>query len=158
MIKYLGKYKVLCEWDRATLEPIKEDTYIACRKDGQIYRVDGNTLAFYKPTRSNSNKFCDKLLDVGVKGVENRSSSEDTLIYFNEESLDIVAKEVNASTNGVNRNPASVKNLRNLEWFKNNKEYYIQNGLYSENKKELSEEEKQKLVERMKKIRLNKQS
>ena len=80
------------------------------------------------------------------------------MIYFNEESLEIVAKEVNASTNGVNRNPASVKNLRNLEWFKNNKEYYIQNGLYSENKKELSEEEKQKLVERMKKIRLNKQA
>ena len=28
MRKYIGKYRVLCEWDRSTLEPLKDDTYI----------------------------------------------------------------------------------------------------------------------------------
>ena len=40
MNKYIGKYRVCLEWDRNTLEPIKDDTYIQCSKDGQIYRVD----------------------------------------------------------------------------------------------------------------------
>lgn len=154
MKQYIGKYKILCEWDRDSLEPIKDDTYIACSKSGQIYRVDNNkTLAYYRPTRGNSNQFTDNLIKLGVKGAENRSSDGDVLIYFNENSLDIIAKEVNASTSGVNRKPESVKNLRNLDWFKENKQHYIDNGLYSEEKKELTEDQRQALVERMKNMR-----
>lgn len=156
MKQYIGKYKILCEWDRHSLEPIKDDTYIACSKSGQIYRVDNKTLAFYRPTRGNSNQFTDNLIKLGVKGAENRSSDGDVLIYFSENSLDIIAKEVNASTSGVNRKPESVKNLRNLDWFKKNKQYYMDNGLYSEEKKELTEDQRQALVERMQNMRKKK--
>lgn len=156
MRKYIGKYKILCEWNRHNLEAVKDDTYIACAKSGQIYRVGNYILAYYRPSRGNSNQFTENLIKLGVKDVENRSSDGDILIYFNEKSLSIMAKEVNASTIGVNRKPESVKNLRNLSWFKENKKYYIDKGLYSEEKKELSEDQRKVLVERMQSMRKSK--
>lgn len=144
MLKYKGKYRISVEFDRRNLEPIKEDTYIVCQKNGQIYRVDENILAYYKPKRGNSEQFANKLIDMGVKSVNNCSSEGDILIYFSEDSLDIVANEVGASTTGVDINPTSKKNLRKLKWFQENKEQYIKLGYY----KELSDEEKEVLRQR----------
>lgn len=149
MRKYIGKYKILCEWDKSNLEPIKDDTYIQCSKGGQIYRTSERLLAYYKSKRGNSYQFANKLIDLGVKSVNNCSSEGDILIQFSEDSLDIVAKEVNANTNSVNRRPESIKNLRNMSWFKENKQYYIDRGLYSEEKRELTEEQRQALVDRI---------
>ena len=139
MDRYIGRFRICCEFDRRNLEPIKEDTYITCSKNGQIYRVSKNILAYYKPKRGNAEQFTIKLKGLNVKGVENRSSEGDILIYFNEESLDIVANEVGASTTGSDIKPSSKKNLRKLDWFKRNKNQYIRLGYY----KELSEEEKE---------------
>ena len=147
MNKYIGAYRVCCEWDRATLEPIKDDTYIQCAKDGQIYRISDNILAYYKPRRGNSEQFSKKLSELGVNRVRNLSTDGDVLIQFAEESLDIVAKEVGASTSGVDIKPWSIKNLRKQQWFKDNKYQYIKNGLYIE----MSEEEKAILRERFNK-------
>lgn len=151
MDKYRGKYRVVCEFDRNTLEPIKDDTYIQCSKNAQIYRVNNYTLAYYRPTRGNSNQFTDTLIDLGVKGCENRSSDGDILIYFKEEYLDIVTKKVGVIESGLNIPPSSVKNLRKLDWFKKNKDYYIKNGIYEESSRELSDEELEILRERFKK-------
>lgn len=139
MDRYIGRYRVVCEFDRRNLEPIKEDTYITCNKNAQIYRVSEKLLAYYKPKRGNSEQFATKLKELKVKEVENRSSEGDILIYFNEKSLDIVANEVGASTTGADIKPSSKKNLRKLDWFKKNKNQYIRLGYY----KELSEEEKE---------------
>jgi hypothetical protein len=144
MDKYIGKYRICCEFDRRNLEPIKEDTYITCAKNGQIYRVLENLLAYYKPKRGNSEQFAKKLIELGVKSVSNHSSDGDVLIYFSEESLDIIANEVGASTTGADIKPSSKKNLRKLDWFKKNKDEYIRLGYY----KELSEEEKEVLRQR----------
>ena len=146
MVKYLRKYRIYCEWDRRNLEPIKEDTYIPCLKGGQIYRVNNEVLAYYKAKRGNSKQLIKKLSDIGVKWTEDHSTDGDILIYFREYDLDILAKEVGASQNGVNIKPWSVKNLRKLKWFKDNKQYYIDNRYYSE----MSEEDKEILRERLK--------
>lgn len=61
MNRYIGKYRVCCEWDRRNLEPIKEDTYVQCSGNGQIYRVSDNLLAYYKPKRGNSEQFSKKI-------------------------------------------------------------------------------------------------
>lgn len=145
MNRYIGKYRVCCEWDRRNLEPIKEDTYVQCSGNGQIYRVSDNLLAYYKPKRGNSEQFSKKLIECGVRSVANRSSDGDMLIYFAEDSLDIVANMVNASITGADIKPWSVKNLRKLEWFKKKKQFYIDLGYY----KELSEEEKEILRQRL---------
>ena len=147
MDKYYKTYRICCEWDRSSLEPIKEDTYIQCAKDGQIYRVGDDLLAYYKPRRGNSEQFSKKLIELGVNRVRNLSTDGDVLMQFAEESLDIVAKEVGASTNGVDIKPWSIKNLRKQQWFKKDKQKYIDLGLYVE----MSEEEKAILRERFNK-------
>ena len=104
-------------------------------------------LAYYKPRRGNSEQFSKKLIELGVNKVRNLSTDGDVLIQFAEESLDIVAKEVGASTNGVDIKPWSIKNLRKQQWFKKDKQKYIDLGLYVE----MSEEEKAILRERFNK-------
>ena len=148
MVGYIGKYRILCEFSRNTLEPMKEDTYIACYKNAQIYRVNSNTLAYYRATRGYDKQIYDNLKKLGVKRLENRSTDGDILIYFDESSLDIVVDEFGVITSGASINPWSIKNLRKLDWFKENKDVYIRKGLY----KELSEEEKEVYRERFKNI------
>lgn len=151
MKKYIGRYRVVAEFSRNTLEPIKDDLHIVCSRNGQIYRVDSNTLAYYRPSRGNAEQMCGKLIDMGASGIVNRSTDGDLEIYFDEDSFDLIAEYLGASTNGASINPTSVKNLRKLDWFKENKQMYIDKGLY----KELSEEEKEVYRERFKNISKN---
>lgn len=146
MNKYIGEYRVVCEFDQTNLEPIKDDLYITCSGNGQIYRIDDNILAYYKPKRGNSEQFSKKLIELGVKRLNNCSSDGDVLIYFSEDSLEIVANEVGVITSGTDIKPTSVKNLRKNKWFKDNKQLYINKGLI----KELTEEEKQVYRDRFK--------
>jgi len=144
--KYIGKYRVCCEWDRGTLEPIKDDLHIQCYKNGQIYRVDDSSLAYYRCTKGNSEQLSNKLTKLGVKGVRNFSTDGDILLHFKEESLDIVVNELGVVISGASISPYSIKNLRKLDWFKKNKQWYLDRGLY----KELTEEEKETYRERFK--------
>lgn len=150
--KYIGKYRVLCEWDKSTLQPIKEDTYIKCSKEGQIYRIHDTTLAYYRPSNGNSEQLTKKLIKLGIKGVDNRSTDGDILIHFNEGSLTLVASELGASTNGASINPVSIRNLRQMKWFKEKEGEYIKKGLY-EKPRELSEEEKEVYRQRFEKYK-----
>ncbi|MGL5151718.1 MAG: hypothetical protein ACRC7N_14225, partial [Clostridium sp.] len=100
MNKYIGKYRVVCEFNQSNLEPIQDDLYIACSKEAQICRYDKNTLAYYRPSRGNSEQLITKLENLGVVGLSNHSSDFDILIYFNEESVDIIANELGAITTG----------------------------------------------------------
>ena len=77
------------------------------------------------------------------------STTSDILIAFNEDSIDIVANEFGANTTGANVVPTSIRNLRKLKWFKDNKDYYIKQGLY----KEMTEEEKEEFRKRFVKIK-----
>lgn len=109
MIKYLGKYRVLCEWDRETLEAIKDDLYIQCYKYGQIYRICDDKLAYYRPSRGNSEQLTREFIDLGVNGVNNCSTDGDILIYFDEDGIDIVANKVGVVTLGASISPYSIK-------------------------------------------------
>ena len=146
MDKYVGRFRVVCEFDRATLKPINDDNYIVCANSGQVFRVGVDTLAYYRPTRGNAQQMCDKLISLGAKDIVNKSTDGDILIHFKEESLEIIADVFRASTNGAGVNPTSVRNLRKQQWFKDNKQLYIDKGLY----RELTEEEKEVLRNRFK--------
>lgn len=138
MEKYIRKYRVVCEFDRSTLKPIKGDMYISCANEGQIFRVNSNTLAYYREHRGNVKHICRKLINLGAEYIVDRSGDNDVLIYFHEKSISLVAGVFNALINGASINPTSIKNLRRLKWFKDNKEEYVKKGLY----RELSQEEK----------------
>lgn len=146
MLKYKGKYRLCCEFNRTNLEPIKEDIHIQCYKGGQIYRVYENKLAYYRSSRGNSETLAKNLIELGVNGVNNCSTDGDILIYFDEDSLEIVTEKVGVVTSGADISPWSLKNLRKMDWFKEKKDEYIKNGYY----KELSEEEKEIYRQRFK--------
>ena len=139
-------YRVVCEFDRRNLEPLKDEVYIRCGKGGQIYRICEDTLAYYRPSKGNGTQICNRLVEIGVRGVENRSTDGDLLIYFYEEDIDVVAEKMGAVTSGASIKPFSIKNLRLLDWFKKDKQKYTDKGFY----KELSEEEKEIYRERFK--------
>lgn len=146
MEKYRGKYRVVCEFNRETLQPIKDDTYIQCYKNGQIYRVSDTVLAYYRPSRGNSNQLIQKLESEPYFLTElvNFDSEGDMLFHFLEKDLEKIVDILAPITSGADINPTSIKNLRKLSWFKKNKQKYIDVGLYSE----LSEEEKEIFRER----------
>lgn len=153
MQKYIGKYRTCCSWDRGTLEPIKHDLFIQCYREGQIYRINKNILAYYRPLRGYVNQMIEKLDGLGVRDITDYSTDGDTLIHFNEEDLELAMQVFEPVTSGANISPWSVKNLRKLKWFKDNIDFYKEKGLYKEASKELTEEEKEVLRERLRKGR-----
>ena len=134
MHEYVGMYRVTCEFERNTLKPIKDDTYIMCYNEGRIYRYDQEVLAYYRPNSSYGYacNLAKKFEEHGVEVLENHPSDEDILLYFWEKDIDKVAEIVGAVTKGCNIQPFSIRNLRKMAWFKKNKKYYIDLGLYKE--------------------------
>lgn len=147
MNKYRGKYRVVCEFDIETLEPIKESTYIFCANGGEIYRYSDTMLGYYR-NASLSNKLLEKLDNAKVNYINKAIGNGETTIYFNESDLDKVVDIFHIRTSGVNTAPYSNRNLHLFKWYKDNKEYYDSKGLPK--KREMSEEQKKALVERMK--------
>jgi hypothetical protein len=147
MEKYRGQYRVVCEFDRRNLEPIKEDNYIYCSNGGQIYRYNSNTLIYYRENGQVSKELLTKLDEAKVT-YENKTVSG-IEIYFSENDLNKTVDIFKIRTSGASYNPSSVRNLKLFKWFTDNEQWYKDNGFIAE-KRELSDEEKQVLVERMK--------
>jgi hypothetical protein len=147
MLKYRNTYRICCEFDRTTLEPSnKEDLYIYCSNKGQIYRYNESTLVYYRDGIL-STRLLEKLDNLKIK-YDNKTQSE-VLIYFKEEDLDKVVDVFSIRTSGASISPYSKKNLRLFKWFRDNEDTYRKQGLIVENKRELSEEEREVLRERM---------
>lgn len=139
MKKYVGKYRVCCEWDMNKLVPLKESTYIYCSGEGQIYRVNDDTLGYLKPKRGVMKSYIDKFKDLEVEITHTFDSEGDICFWFNEKDLDKVSEYLGARKSGVNISPYSKRNLKLFKWYKENYKDYVKRGLVVE----LTEEEKQ---------------
>lgn len=146
MLKYRNKYRIVSEFDRTTLEPIKEDLYIYCSNGGQVFRFNKNTLAYYRDGVLSS-KLLEKLDNLKIN-YKNMTRSE-VLIHFDEKDLDKLVDVFNIRTSGAGISPFSQKNLKLFKWFRDNEESYRKAGLIIENKRELSDEEREVLRQRM---------
>ena len=156
MLKYKNKYRVVCHFDLETLEPIKEDIFIYCANGGEIYRYSKDTLAFYRNSILNK-KMLHKLDEAKVTYKNMAIGSGETLIYFDEKDLDKTVDIFHIRTSGANVYPYSYRNLSLFKWYKDNKEYYDNKGLPPKTKgRELTEEQKELMAERLKKARENK--
>ncbi|URZ02736.1 hypothetical protein [Clostridium felsineum] len=121
MEKYVGIYRVVCEFDRRMLRPCKEDTYIYCAKGGQIYRFDKDTLIYYRQVINQSNRVVNSLKDMGIEVIKDDSTSKELQLYFNEKDINVVAKFFKARKLGANIKPTSKNNLKLFRWYKNKK-------------------------------------
>lgn len=152
MLKYRNKYRIVSEFDRVTLQPVnkEEDLYIYCSNRGQIYRYNKNTLVYYR-NGVLSHRLLEKLDELGIN-YQNKTQSE-VLIYFDEKDLDKLVDIFSIRTSGAGISPYSQKNLKLFKWFRDNEDTYRKQGLLNEHKRELTEEEREVLRQRMIKAR-----
>jgi hypothetical protein len=148
MLRYRNQYRVVAEFDRVKLQPVnkEEDLYIYCSNKGQIYRFNQDTLVYYRDGVLSS-RLLEKLDELKIN-YENKTQSE-VLIYFNEKDLDKLVDVFGIRTSGSSISPYSQKNLKLFKWFRNNVYTYRKQGLLQENKRELTDEEREVLRQRM---------
>lgn len=151
MIGYRNTYRVVAEFDRKDLEiKNKEDLYIYCSNKGKIYRFNEDILVYYRDGILSS-KLLEKLNNLGI-WYDNKTQSE-VLIHFKEKDLDKLVDTFNIRTSGASISPYSQKNLKLFKWFRDNEDKYRKAGLLNENKRDLTDEEREVLRQRMKMIR-----
>jgi hypothetical protein len=152
MLKYRNHYRVVAEFDRVTLQPVnkEEDLYIYCSNKGQIYRYNQDTLVYYRDGVLSS-RLLEKLDELDIN-YQNKTQSE-VLIYFDEKDLDKLVDVFNIRTSGAGISPYSQKNLKLFKWFRDNEDIYRKQGLLNQNKRDLTEEEREVLRQRMIKAR-----
>ena len=119
MYKYVNKYRVVCEFDRVSLKPIKNDTYIYCKNGGQIYRYNDEVLVYYRPNISKGSYVIKAFNNANVEVLYNGNSDEEVYLRFRETDIEKVANIVGVRTLGASIKPYSVKNLRLFSWYKN---------------------------------------
>ena len=122
MDKYIGKYRVKAPIDNGgNFTSNKDDTYVECVNNCQIYRYNDDILALYCPGNRFANKLRKLLSEFLTKdckleierNLNGRNSLEgEQTFYFFEKYIDEVAKIVKARTSGARIKPQSKKNLR----------------------------------------------
>lgn len=147
MIGYRNTYRLVSEFVEIKN---KEDLYIYCSNGGQIYRFNNDTLVYYRDGILSS-KLLEKLNNLGI-WYDNKTQSE-VLIHFKEKDLDKLVDIFSIRTSGASISPYSQKNLKLFKWFRDNEDTYRKQGLLNENKRDLTDEEREVLRQRMKLIR-----
>jgi hypothetical protein len=121
MNKYVGKYRVVCEFCRITLKPLEGDTYIYCANGGQIYRYNKHILVYYRPGKNKADKTIKSLIGMGIEVINDYSTPEDLLLYFYEKDISRIAEVFKARTLGAGIAPTSKRNLRLFPWYRKSK-------------------------------------
>ena len=98
--KYVSKYRVLCERDSITNKSLENgtNTYIACYKNVQIYRVKEDKLCLYAPYKMNKANILKKIKPTKI--IDFYTTSMDTEIEFMEEDLEYFLEVFKPITKG----------------------------------------------------------
>lgn len=122
--KYVGKYRVIAEYDRSTndfprtkdglIDPSFDDLYISCSYGNKIYHYGQNVLVAYIPSIGRGRHVLRKLKEEypNVNIFDIRETDNEVEFKFKAKDIDIIALLLKARTSGVKINPFSKKNLR----------------------------------------------
>ena len=124
MMRYKGKYRVLCELDMETNDfprnsdgKIDDDVglYIPCKYNGKIYAYgrEGKymQLCAYIPSRTRGRNIKKQMDKDKVSYHHYDETDEEVSFLFPSTEIDIVAKLVGAKVSGANISPFSTRNL-----------------------------------------------
>ena len=112
MDKYVGKYRVTCEFDMRNLKPIKHDTWVVCKRGGQIYRLDDERLVYYNETARPS--IMAKIRPYVVDLIGNSEAG----YVFLEKDMEVVAEACEVMTKGKDIPPHYKSNARLMPLYK----------------------------------------
>lgn len=134
MIKYRGTYRVyLPLLDDGSSTPNEDDTYLRCPSGkATIHRYNLNTLSIYFYSIGCANNRVRELGELGVKLTLFKDGDGERVYHFHEKDMDIVAQVLKPIVQGKNKSPRVRK------------------------KRQLSEEEKERLRKQLEKARLMK--
>ena len=114
MIKYLGKYRVLCERDLDGEVTDKDFTYLVgtgTHKNSKIYRYSNNILKLYVEGKSSpTNRMIKAFEECGVEILDIVEYDFEVDILFNEFDIDKVCEIITCKTSGAKIQPDSIKN------------------------------------------------
>lgn len=121
--KFMGKYRILAEYDQSTndyirdeklnLDPSFGDLYIPCKNGGRVNHLERNNLQFYIPNLRKGRNIITKIAEAGMSDLIHdvvETDSEITFI-FKSEYLNKLDKVLKPRTSGAGISPFSVKNL-----------------------------------------------
>lgn len=109
MEMYRGKYRVVCDFDKVTGEPIKAETWIPC-KHGQVYRYSEDKLGYYG-TGINKFLLLKKLQQLDIKFTYDDGDSDITIL-FPEKDLPKVVTLFGLITKGRTIAPTNKTNIK----------------------------------------------
>ena len=114
MIKYLGKYRVLCERDLDGELTDKDFTYLVgtgTHKNSKIYRHNDNILKLYVEGKSSpTNRMIKAFEEYGVEILDIVEYDFEVDILFNEFDIEKVCEIITCKTSGAKIQPDSIKN------------------------------------------------
>lgn len=125
LLKYKGKYRLLCELDQSTNDfPRNEDNsiedtdvYISCQHGNRIYtfgHINNKRpvwLWAYIPSIGRSRNIIKALKEKGVEFIDYIENDEEAEFKFRAADIEIVAELMKARTSGASINPFSNRNL-----------------------------------------------
>lgn len=125
LMKYKGKYRLLCELDQNTNDFPRcddgstddTDIYIACQHGNKIFNyghIDNKRpvwLWAYIPSLGRGRNIIKALKEKGVEYIDHIESDEEVEFKFRAADIEIVAELMKAKTSGASISPFSNKNL-----------------------------------------------
>lgn len=129
LLKYKGKYRLLCELDQNTNDFSRNDdgsiedidVYISCQHGNRIYtfgHIDNKRpvwLWAYVPSLIRGHNIVKILKEKGVEYIDYMENDEEVEFKFKAADIEIVAELMKARTSGASISPFSNKNLPRSE-------------------------------------------
>ena len=119
--RYIGKYRVLADYDKSTNDFPREydgsysdnDIYILCSNKGKIYHYGNSKLCFYCPSKIRGHNILKAIVTDGFKDkiVFIEETDSEVIMKFDSKDLEILEPYFKPSTHGASIRPHSVRNL-----------------------------------------------
>lgn len=119
LMRYKGKYRLLCELDQNTNDFPRDDNgniedidmYISCQHGNRIYNFGHGKLIAYIPSLGRGRNITKALKENSVEYTNYIETDEEVEFRFKATDIEIVAELMKAKTSGASISPFSSKNL-----------------------------------------------
>lgn len=114
--KYIGTYRVFQEiTDDGKASPNKNDSFLRCRYNIQIYRYNTDTLAMIFFSNQTANNILPQLKEQEVKLIKLNQGDMESTWLFSEKDIHKVAKVVKPQIKGKDLSPSCAATRRILQ-------------------------------------------
>lgn len=119
LMRYKGKYRLLCELDQNTNDFVRNDmgniedidVYISCQYGNKIFNYGHGKLIAYVPSLIRGRNIVKTLKEKGVEYFDYLETDEEVEFKFKATDIEVIAGLMKAKTSGASISPFSSRNL-----------------------------------------------